>query len=84
MTHQVITGLEKSFPTEARQGSPVSKIESIGRQQTQGQPLLQLLGEHIKKACTSATYVHEGEMGRSSPNALLLVVQSLGAPRGPG
>lgn len=35
----------QAFPTEAREGSPVKGSRSSGRQQIQGQPLLQVLGE---------------------------------------
>ena len=43
--HQVAAGPNACSPTEARQGSPARGKGSKGRQQSQGLPLLQLLGD---------------------------------------
>lgn len=42
---QVTAGLGTSSPTEARQGVPVWEMESTEREQSQGKPLLQWLGD---------------------------------------
>jgi hypothetical protein len=44
MVPQVNVGLGTPSPTEARQGSPVRRAGSTGREQGQGKRLLQLLG----------------------------------------
>ena len=43
--HQITAGLNAFSPTEARQGSPARGRGSSGRQKSQRQSLLQLLGE---------------------------------------
>jgi hypothetical protein len=43
--HSVTVGLGTTSHTEFTQGGPARDMGSIGRQQIQGQPLLQLLGE---------------------------------------
>jgi hypothetical protein len=42
---QVTAGPDTSSPTETKQDSPVRKIVSTGKQQSQGKSPLQLLGE---------------------------------------
>jgi hypothetical protein len=63
LAHQVTAGLGSSFPTETRQDSSVKGVRSTGRQQIQGQPPLQLLGEglhtdqtaHLLRMCWGPT-----------------------------
>ena len=65
LTPQVTAGLGTSSPTEARQGHPVRETGSRGRQQSQGKPLLQLLGDlHEDQA---AYLLHMCKGPRSSP-----------------
>jgi hypothetical protein len=59
--HQVPAGLGASFTTEARHNSPVRRLESIGRQQIQGQPLLQLLGDLHEEHAAPLLHVCEVE-----------------------
>jgi hypothetical protein len=61
LAHQVTTELDTSFPTEARQGSPVRGTESIGRQQ--GQPQFQLLGDLYEDQAAYLLYMGGGRLG---------------------
>ena len=81
-THQVTVGLGAFSPTEATQGSPVKGTESIGRQQNQGQSQLQLLGNPYENQAAHLLHMCRG--ARSSPCHSLIVVQSLGGPKGQG
>ena len=71
LTPQVTVGLDTSSSTEISQHSWARGTGSTGRQQSQGKPPFQLLGD-----------LHMCSRARSSPlYELWLVVQSLGAPK---
>jgi hypothetical protein len=80
LAYLVTAGLDTSSPTKARQGSPVKGGGSTGRQQSQGQPLFQLLGElHEDKA---AHLLHMCRRPRSSPVYSLFGGSDCGRPPG--
>ena len=82
LTTQVTAGLGTSFPTETNQESPVRVTGFTGRQQSQNKPPLQLLGDLHED---QAAYMLQGTRGAMSILVFFwLVIQSLGAPKGPG
>ena len=76
--HQVAVGLNTSFTTEARQGSPARRKGSKGRQQSQRQLPLQLLGDPYE---ATAIHLQMCRGPRASPCMLFIWWFSLFEPQ---
>lgn len=81
LAHQVTAGLDTSSPTEASQGTGYT-----GRQQNQGQLLLQVLEKLHEDQDTHLLYmcVYGGGRARSSPYNAVLLASVSESPKGPG
>lgn len=59
---QVMAGLGTSFPSDARQGSPVRRTGSTGRQQSQVNPSSSCWGTRMKSR-PHICYIYAGDLG---------------------